>query len=303
MARVRSDGALGVWLIILWAVVVSTAGLFTRLIVLDVWSVLFWRGLFGGGCIALWIVWQHRRRTFSAIRAIGVAGLLAAACSTAATICFIHALRLTSVADVMVIGATAPFVTAGLAWLWRGAQESRATLVASAVALGGVALMFDAAFAGGRMLGDLLALAMTVLISSTMVIIRARRDVSMQPAMGLSAFGCAAAVLPLASPAAGAPIDFLYLALFGAIQFGLGMVLLALGTRLISAARSALIGLLEVPLAALWVWLAFGEQPAPMTWIGGGVIMAAVLGQLMWDRPAPFPTLHPGKARRAASCT
>jgi drug/metabolite transporter (DMT)-like permease len=282
----RSSTTKGVCLILLWAILVSTAGLFTRLITVDAWTLLFWRGLFGGGFIAAWITWQHRGHIGSALRAIGYAGIVAAACSTLATICFINALRMTSVADVMVIGASAPFVTAGLAWAMTGMRESRATLLASTVALAGILLTFHAAFTAGQFAGDLLALAMTILISTTMVIIRIRRDVSMQPAMALSAFGCAIAVFPLINPIANAPMNFVYLLLFGMIQFGLGMMLLAFGTRLISATRSALIGLLEVPLAALWVWLAFGEMPGLMTCIGGSIIMVAVFGHVLLDKPA-----------------
>lgn len=58
--------------------------------------------------------------------------------------------------------------------------------------------------------------------------------------------------------------------LFGTTQFGLGLLLMTVGTRLISATRSALIGSMEDPLAPLWGWLAFGEKP---TWIGGSLVM------------------------------
>jgi drug/metabolite transporter (DMT)-like permease len=49
------------------------------------------------------------------------------------------------------------------------------------------------------------------------------------------------------------------------------------GTRLISAMRSALIGSTENPLAPLWVWLAFSERPSLPAWIGGSIVMAAVI--------------------------
>jgi len=75
-----------------------------------------------------------------------------------------------------------------------------------------------------------------------------------------------------------------YLALFGAAQFGLGLLLLTLGTRLISATRSALIGSLETPLAPLWVWLAFGEVPPLMTCIGGAIVMAAVAADIVLNK-------------------
>ncbi|MCB8823148.1 EamA family transporter [Microvirga rosea] len=58
------------------------------------------------------------------------------------------------------------------------------------------------------------------------------------------------------------------LALFGTLQFGLGLLLMTIGARMISATNSALIGSLENTLAAVWVWLAFSEVPTFAAWIG-----------------------------------
>lgn len=272
---------LGGLLIVISAVAFSLAGFFTRLIPLDAWTLLFWRGIYGGLFIAVAIVWLHGRDTLAAIRAIGPAGLLVAACSTVATICFINALQRTSVADVMVINATIPFFAAAIAWLWTGERESPITLAASAAAVLGVALTFDGALPAGRLFGNLLALIMTILIATMMVIIRKRRDTPMLPAACLSAFALAPGVAPFATPSAGFGDNFIYLVLFGAAQFGVGLLLLTLGTRLISATRSGLIGTLETPLAPFWVWVGFGETPSLMTCVGGGVVMAAVVADML----------------------
>ena len=139
----------GILLIVLSTVAYSSAGFFTRLIYLDAWTMLFWRGLFAGLMILCVIVFQERSRTIAAIRAVGLAGLAAAVCSTTATILYLNALRRTSVADVAVIFAAAPFITAGLGWLWLGIRESRATLTASLFALFGVTIMVGGAAARG----------------------------------------------------------------------------------------------------------------------------------------------------------
>jgi drug/metabolite transporter (DMT)-like permease len=272
---------LGGLLIVVSAAAFSFAGFFTRLIPLDAWTLLFWRGLYGGLFIGGYILWVHRRDTAAAFRAIGRAGLLVAACSTVATICFINALQRTSVADVMVINATTPFFAAAIARLWTGEREGRVTLLASLAAFLGVVLTFDGAVPAGRLLGNALALVMTILISLMMAIIRARRDTPMLPASCLSAFALAIVVAPIATPSAGFGANFIYLVLFGTVQFGLGLLLLTLGTRLISATRSALIGSLETPLAPLWVWLAFGEVPSLMTGVGGAVVMIAVVADML----------------------
>jgi len=271
----------GAVLVLLSAVAFSAAGFFTRLIDADAWTMLFWRGLFGGLFIAGYVYWRDGADAFMTLRRIGRLGLLAAACSAVATICFINALRQTTVADVLVINATAPFVAAAIAWAWTGERERRSTFVASSVALLGVVVMVVDAAGSGRWLGNLLAVVMTVLISAMMVVIRRQRAVCMLPAASLSAFLCALLAWPLAEPASVSGDDFGYLILFGTLQFGLGLLLLTLGTRLISAPRSALIGALETPLAPALVWLAFGEVPSLMACIGGLIVLGAVVADLL----------------------
>jgi drug/metabolite transporter (DMT)-like permease len=280
----RHSEVRGVTLVVLSSLAFSTAGFFTRLIDTDVWTMLFWRGLFGGLFIAGYIVWRERAGSVLAFKRIGRAGLVAAACSTAATICFVNALRETTVADVLVINATAPFMTAGLAWAWTGARERWTTLAASLVALLGVAVTVGAGLASGHLLGNFLALLMTILISTMMVVIRRYRGVDMLPAASLSAFLCALVVWPWAEPASATGWNFFYLVLFGTTQFGLGLLLLTAGTRLISATRSALIGALETPLAPALVWLAFAEVPPLATCLGGAIVLAAVVGDLLVTR-------------------
>lgn len=284
--RARDERWRGIWLTGASAVAYSTAGFFTRLIPLDVWTVLFWRGIFAGVFIGSVVVWQSRGRTVAAVRAIGRPGVIAASLSTFATILFINAFRQTSVADVTLILATCPLVTAAICWLWLGEPERWTTLVASAGALAGVAVMVGGAASAGRLVGDLLALGVTCAMALMMVIVRRHRRTPMTPAACLSAFLCSLAVAPLAALWHVRPLDMVYLALFGTTQFGLGLLLLTLGTRLVSATESALMGALESPLAPLWVWLAFGEVPSPPTVIGGAIVMCAVAAHILAGRRA-----------------
>ena len=267
------------------AVAYSSGGFYTRLIDLDAWTMLFWRGLFGGLFLAGMVAWRERGRVGSAVFAIGRDGLLIALGSALATVCFLNALRLSTVADVLVIDATIPFVTAGIAWLVLREREDWVTLAATIAAAGGVAMMMGAVGAEGRLPGNLLAFGMVVLMSCVLVLIRRHPGVSMLPAVGLSAFLCALIVLPFARPLSVSGEELLLLALFGASQFGLGLLLLALGTPLVSATRGALIGVLQTPLGTLWVWLAFGETPGLATLGGGFIVVAAVVCDIAIRRP------------------
>lgn len=272
---------LGTLLLVASATAYSTAGFFTRLIPVDAWTLLFWRGLFGGAFLAMVVVWQLRGKLWQSIRAMGWEGAAVMVCSAVATVCFLNAMRLTAVADVMVIDAAIPFITAGLAWLILREQENWRTLGATVAAFAGMALMAAPAVAEGRFLGDLLALCMASLMSLVIVLIRRKRGVNMVPAVCGSALLCALIVAPFASPMQVDAADMGLLALFGVSQFGLGLLLLAFGTPLVSATRGALIGVLQTPLGTLWVWLAFAEQPAVLTLVGGAIVLAAVVADML----------------------
>jgi drug/metabolite transporter (DMT)-like permease len=268
--------AQGILLIGLSAVAYSSAGFFTRLIHLDAWTMLFWRGLFAGLMILCVIAVQERRNTWGAIRAIGRPGIVAACCSTAATMFYINALRHSSVADVAVIFAAAPFLTAGLGWLWLGVREAWTTLAASLVALLGVTIMVGGAVADGHLFGDVLAFGMTICMAIMMLIIREHHETPMLPAACLSALLCPLVVWPFAAPLDIGWDNVANLFLFGTTQFGLGLVLLTVGGQMVSATENALINTLETPLAIAWVWVCFGETPSVASFVGGSIVMAAV---------------------------
>jgi len=61
MTAAHSQHRPGVALVVAAAVAWSTAPFFTRLLPFDSWTILFWRGLFGGGLIAAILVLMRGR--------------------------------------------------------------------------------------------------------------------------------------------------------------------------------------------------------------------------------------------------
>jgi drug/metabolite transporter (DMT)-like permease len=277
----RATHRVGVALVAGSAVAWSTAGFFTRLIAVDTWTLLFWRGVFGGLFLAAVVVVQEGRHSLRAIRSMGMAGWWVAGLSTIAMVSYLNALRLTAVADVMIVYATVPFIVAALAWLVMRERASRPTLVASAGAAVGVVVMLGGAPLVGNPWGDVLAFVMTLTYGAVLVVLRRHRHVAMIPAACVSAALVAAVSWPLAAPTAVGSRDFVYLVLFGVAQMGLGLLLLTLGSRLIPAAETALIGTLDTPLSPFWVWLAFGEVPTVPSLVGGTLVLAAVVGHIV----------------------
>jgi drug/metabolite transporter (DMT)-like permease len=287
MAGPNPQHRLGIALVLAAAVAWSTAPFFTRLLPFDSWTILFWRGLFGGGLIAALLVLTQGRAGLRDLAGIGTSGWLVASLSTLGMVTFIPALQLTSVSNVAIIMATGPFVAAAIAWLWLGEAARWQTLLASAVALGGVAMIVGGARAGSDGLGIALACVMTLVIAAMTVVIRRHRNTPMVAAAALSNILGSIVSIPFAHGIAvvtGA--DLVILAMFGFFQVALGLTLYILGSRLLPSAQASLIATLETPLMPFWVWLAFQETPVPRALVGGALVMAAVIADIVGDMRA-----------------
>jgi len=288
----RRRARIGLTLVLLAVVVWSTAGYFSRLIVVDSWTMQFWRATFGAATSFLAILVMQRGRPARAFVGLGRPTWLYAAASGLGMTCFLGALSLTSVAHVAIVYAALPFVAAIMAALALRERAAPGTLLASLIAFAGVAIAAVGGAGEGHWTGDLVAVGMTLLMGVMIVLARRCPGIPMVPAAFLSTLVAGAIALPFATLW---PLDartLLLLAVFGATNTALGLILFAIGSTMIPAAESALIGSLEAPLAPFWVWLAFGETPLPLTVFGGVVVMSAVFGHLLIGArrvPVPVP--------------
>jgi drug/metabolite transporter (DMT)-like permease len=289
-SRRTTGTALGIVLVAGAAVAWSTAGYFSRLIPVGLFTMLVWRNVFGGTFMTASVAVAYRRRTLAAFGTLGVVGWSVALLNGLSMICFLAALRHTSVANVAVIYATAPFLAAAIAWLFFRDRASPRTLLGGALAVVGVAVTVGGTSGTRGLTGDLLALLMTLGLATFTVVARHHRGLSMLPAAAASGWIGALLALPFAGSLAVGAHNLVDLALFGVTSFGLGLVLYTLGARYLHPARTALISTLELPLSPIWVLLAFGQVPALTTVVGGVIVLAAVVHNIVGERePAPVP--------------
>ena len=280
-ARSRRTGVVHV---IAAAAAWSTAPFFTRLLYFDSWTILFWRGLFGGGLITAFLMLTHGRAGLRDLVKTGSNGWLVACLSTLGMVSFIPAPQLTSVSNVAIIIATGPLVAAGLAWIWLREAARLTTLIASLVALCGVAIIVGDAGGVSDFSGIGLACLMTLAIAAMTVVVRRHKQTSMVAAAALSNFLGSLVSIPFAGGLASVTAtDAFILAMFGFFQVALGLTLFVLGSRLLPSGQASLIATLETPLMPFWVWLAFQEVPACRALVGGALVMGAVLADIIAD--------------------
>ena len=278
---IRLDArAYGVALVTSAAVLWSTGGLFVRLLRLDVWTMLSWRSLFAALSLVLVVVIQHRRNTIRAVRAVGWQGLVAIPIAALSMGSYVVALKLTTVANVMIIYATVPFVAAGIAFVWIGERSKSRVLLASAIALAGIAIVAGSTSRPQDIAGNAIAFLMTLTFGMQLVMARRYPWLEMAVVNAFAAALCAIACWPLI--AAGIPdlYHLIILALFGITTTAFAYLLFLTGGRHIPSGEAGLIGLLDVVLGPFWVWLAFGERPGQAAFVGGSLVLASVFWYL-----------------------
>ena len=244
-------------------------------------TLLFWRGIFSGTALFVLFFVLREARGNSVLHKLNWSAVGVMVASALGMICGISALRFTTVAEVMVIYATIPFMTAAVAWLFIGERPSLITILASLIALCGVAVMLVDAQWGSSSIGTLLAFGSTLSMAVMTTIMRRSWDVPMLPAVAGSAWLCSAFCLPFAMPLAISSVDLGLCAVFGIVQNAAGLGFYTLGSRRVPAAEATLIASLEVPLTPFWVWLAFGEVASPSTLAGGAMVLSALVGHIL----------------------
>ncbi|TXH36544.1 MAG: EamA family transporter [Rhodospirillaceae bacterium] len=254
----------------------STGGLIARFITADSWTQVCWRGGFSAAALMVFLLWREGRNIGALIRTQGLPGLGVALCFSTASICFIIALRHTTVATILVIQSTAPLIAGIIAWLWMRETISVVKAMAMLLALGGVSVMVSqhdmAADPSGLLLSAIIACSLAV----ATVITRRFQHIRMTPACCL-----AGVIMAIIGAFLGAPLEtdganFALLFLFGAGQLAVGLICFSFGARLIPASEASLIGLLECILGPVWVFLFLGENPGIHAVIGGLMVLSAV---------------------------
>jgi len=269
--------ATGVALMLAAPVLWSSAGVVTRHIErAEPAEQVFWRSLFAFIFVFLLLLFQ-KAHPWKAVRAAGVPGLLSGLMWAIMFTAFLFALSLTTTANALVVMSVSPLLTALFAMLFLKDPVPLGTWLAAGAAAVGIAWMFGSSLER-HFLGMAIAFVIPVAAAINVVVLRASAaKLDLVPAVMLGgALSCLMA-LPFALPFSATSRDVALLAFLGVFQLGLPCMLLVLASRALLAPEIALLGLLEVVLGPLWVWLGAGEEPGAATLTGGAIVLAALI--------------------------
>lgn len=238
--------------------------------------------------LGLYALWATRRRghgwreRFALSRPeLGIAVLYAI--SSAA---FLYALTLTSVAHVLFMQSATSLVAALLARAFLGEAVPPRTVLAMLGAGAGLGIMvLGSDEANTSLLGDALGGLVAVSFGATIVLMRQARPGTEPISATLAQLLVVCGTLPFALGALGTlvPGDVPLMIGVGIFQMFLGMIMFGAGARLIPAAQSSLISLVEVVLGPVLVWLVYAERPGVATIVGGALLLVTLVAHTVAD--------------------
>ena len=280
---VLSQHAKGLIITALGVLIISPDGLLTRLILVDHWTLIFWRALFLSFGMWLIVNFTYPNRAWRKYKSIGRGGAMMVLIYSMGTVSFIVAITHTSVANTLIILSTTPLFAAIIGWVFLREPIPVRTLCAILlVGVGIFVISSDSASQTTSLFGDLAAMSGSFFLATGFTVVRRFPKISVLPVISTSGLLTALIILPLAQPFSVTQADIGYLLIMGIYMLPVGTALMYLGPKYIPAPEVGLMLLLESILGPIWVWLVLGEQPGIRTFIGGAIILSTLAINTAW---------------------
>ena len=274
----------------------SIAGVVTRhLDSAPTFEVTFWRSSFNALALSVALTLIRGpvfwRRILHSPKFIWISGI----CWSIMFSAFMAAITLTTVANVLIVLALGPLISALFARIFLRHRLSTVTWAAIFVAgLGIVWMFFHEWDTSLSLIGFFVALAVPLAAAVNFTILQhvgMNRDKvvatedepaqDMLQAVLIGAILSALATLPLALPFQASAHDIRLLSLLGIFQLALPCLIVVRLSRVLSAPEILLLIQLEVIFGVTWAWLWAGEKLSANTLSGGALVLGALIGNAL----------------------
>lgn len=254
---------------------ISPDTLLVRLLAIEKWSLLFYRGITLALFLTLLTAIIHGKNTPEQFRRIGLPGLWIAILFSFSTTCFVISLYFTTVANTLIIISASSMFAALYSRLFLQENIPIRTMITMIIVIASIGYIVSDGLGGGTLTGDIFAVLCSMFMAGAFTITRLSRSCNMIPATAIS--GLLTALFAF-FPAEFTMLDMRTILLLVTLSLTLSVAfaLLTLGPRYISAPEVSLLMPLETVLGPLLIWWIIGERPADAALIGGSVVIGAL---------------------------
>ena len=243
----------------------------------SVWQILFLRSLFFLLALIAFLLATYKKKTLNTIKESGLPGLLGGFVLSFSFVAFVVAMSNTTVANVVFIISTQTMFLAIFGYFYLKEKVSLIGLISIFLAMSGIIIMVGDSISGGSLFGNVVALAIPINFAILVMIIRKNTKVDMVPAIFYSGIFSLIYGFFLAESFEFTKHDLWMGFLLGVPQLAVSFICITIGSRTVDSATVGLLMLMETLCAPLWVWLFLNEIPPISVFIGGAVIISAII--------------------------
>ena len=243
----------------------------------SIWQILFLRSFFFLLALIAFLFVTYKKNTFNIIKDSGLPGLLGGFVLSFSFVAFVVAMSNTTVANVVFIISTQTMFLAIFGYFYLKEKVSLIGLISILLAMSGIIIMVGDSISGGSLFGNLVALAIPINFAILVMIIRKNTKVDMVPAIFYSGIFSLIYGFFLAESFEFTKHDLWMGFLLGVPQLAVSFICITIGSRTVESATVGILMLMETLCAPLWVWLFLNEIPPISVFIGGAVIILAII--------------------------
>ena len=243
----------------------------------NVWQILFLRSFFFIIALILFLSLTYKNKVFKVIKDSGIPGILGGFVMSFSFVAFIIAMNNTTVANVVFIISTQTMFLAIFGFFY---LKEKVSLIGSSsifLAMSGILIMVGDSISTGSLFGNLVALVIPINFAIYVMIIRKNSNLDMVPAMLYSGIFSLIYGAILSKSFEFTSHDLFMGFLLGVPQLALGFICITIGSRTTASATVGLLMLMETLCGPLWVWLFLNEIPPISVFLGGAVIILAII--------------------------
>ena len=243
----------------------------------SIWQILFLRSFFFLSAITFFLLVTYKSKTLKIIKESGFPAAVGGFVMSFSFISFVVAMSNTTVANVVFIISTQSMFLAIFGYFYLKEKISLIGFISITLAMTGILIMVGDSISTGSLFGNLVALAIPISFSVLVMIIRKNKNLDMVPAIFYSGiFSCIYGFF-LSESFSFSNHDIFLGFLLGVPQLALGFICITIGSRSTASATIGLLMLSETLFGPIWVWLFLSEIPPLSVFIGGAVIIGALI--------------------------
>jgi drug/metabolite transporter (DMT)-like permease len=243
----------------------------------DFWQILFWRSFFFNFTLILFLYFIYKKEALSIIKKTGFPGILGGIAMAMGFTAYIFAMRETTVANVLFIISTQTIWLALFGYLFLKEKISLKTLLSIVLAMIGILVMVGGSLSADSLFGNLVALFIPINFAFLILLIRKYSKLDLIPALFYGGLIIMFFSFFMSETILVSRHNLIVGFLLGSFQHAFGFICIVIGARSTPAVVVGLLMLVETLLGPFWVWAFFSELPPMSVFIGGGIILLAVI--------------------------